>query len=959
LDELNEEQRAAVTHEGGPLLVIAGAGTGKTAVITQRIAWLIKEKNIRPDNILALTFTEKAATEMEERVDRLLPLGYTQVRIDTFHGFCEKILRTNAIEIGLDPDFRILTAPEQWLLIRKHLFELPLNYFRPLGNPTKFLQAIIRAIGSAKDQDLNPEKFIAYADSLDNAAENESNSKERDALREDAIRWREFGAVFSAYEKIMLQESAMDFGDVILNTVRLFKERPSVLKRVRNNISEVLVDEFQDTNGAQNNLLRLMVPEPDGPISVVGDDDQSIYAWRGSNITNILTFQHWYPNAKKIVLTKNYRSTQDLLDSAYQLIQFNNPMRLEKTAAVDKRLKSAIKTNEDVSVSHHHFATIEQEASFIADSIKHAVDKQGRDYRDFAVLLRTNSQADLLVPALMSRGVVFHVAEARGLLLRPEVRDVAAYLRAVFNPEDAVSLFRVISHDGYALPPYERQRLIMEAKRKNTPLITLVRNCGESEQLSDEAKQTLGKITTILDGHVRQAMSTAPSRIALEYLQNSGYLDWAVKQAEETPELLPNLSAFIQFVRDYEKSDPEATLMSFLEYLDFVVASGESPAQATAEIDYDAVRLMTVHGAKGLEFPVVFLFGATSDKYPVRDRSDLLEIPDIFSSQQEIDPRDAHILEERRLFYVAMTRAKERLFITSALLSGTGKSKKKPSKFIEEAGVQTILGEVGSSFAEQLMLPIPKTVRREVRPLFVPSQISASQVESYESCPLKYKYNYVYKIPVPQHHALTFGIVVHAVLKELGRLAKQGTPATVHDALELYEKFWNSEGYESKQHELSQKKKGIEQLEKYLEAHPDILSLAPLYFEEGFKFKLDNITVNGRIDRVDRKDGLVTVTDFKTGSAKDQKYADQDLQLSVYAIALQEVFQLHADRLVLSYMDGPTDRHTTRGSEDLDQAKERVLAAMKGIQEQQFAPNAGPMTCQFCPFKTICDHSVV
>lgn len=958
LSDLNNEQRAAVTHEKGPLLLIAGAGTGKTTVIANKILWLIQEKGVRPDNILALTFTEKTATEMEARVDRLLPMGLTQVRIATFHGFCERLLRDYAIEIGLDPSFKILTVPEQWLLLKRHLFELPLNYFRPLGNPTKFLQAIVRAIGSAKDQDLLPERFISYAGLLAEQAEKENDDKKKAELSEEALRWREFGEVYRAYQQIILSESAMDFGDIILNAVRLLKERPSIAAQIREKMSEVLVDEFQDTNGAQNNLLRLLVPEKDGQITVVGDDDQSIYAWRGSNIANILTFQEWYPGAKKIVLTKNYRSPQSLLDAAYEMIQYNNPIRLEKTANVDKRLTSAVKKNPEIAVSHHHFATLDEECSFIADQIIYGVEKMGRSYSDFAILLRTNSQADIIVPALVQKDVIYHVSEARGLLLRPEVRDVIAFLRVVADPTDSISVFRLISHEIFNLAPYEKQRLFNACRHENVAVFDKLRSVSTELEYTEETKAGAAKFVALVDFHLGNIVATQPSRAVIDFLQKSGYLAWAIKNTEKYPEILPNIGEFVKFIREYERSDPEASLIGFLDYLELIIASGESPAQASLGQDYDAVRIQTVHSAKGLEFPVVFILGATADKYPVRDRSNTLEIPEYFSDVKGIDERDTHLLEERRLFYVAMTRAKERLFITSAELSGTGKSRKKISRFIKEAGIETLSGG-GTTFLQQLKLPIvlgTKTTKRTI-PLILPKSISASQAETYETCPLKYKFQYIYRIPVPQNHTLTFGITIHAVLREVARRVSSEIKTEITDAVELYEKFWNSEGFEGKTHEKNQKEKGERILREYLRINAYLLNQKPLFAEEAFRLRVKDVTINGRIDRVDRIDGLVTVTDFKTGAPKDQKYANNDLQLSVYAIAMEEVFGLKAERLVLSYLEGPIDRRTTRDEKILSETKKRLVETMNSILAQKFSAKPNPMICHFCAFKNICDFS--
>jgi DNA helicase-2/ATP-dependent DNA helicase PcrA len=975
LAHLNAAQREAVTHEGGPLLVIAGAGTGKTAVITERIAWLIREKGYRPDSILALTFTGKAALEMEERMDRLLPLGYSQMWVDTFHGFGERVLRDAALEIGLDPAFRVLSVPQQWLLVRRHLFELPLRYFRPLGNPTKFLRALVRAIGAAKDQDLPPEKFDQFAHGEEEAAERVSDATERDALRETAVRWREFASAYRVYNALLLRESAMDFGDLILNTLRLFREHPSVLRRFQEQFRAILVDEFQDTNGSQNELLRLLVGQPvelrdsalladdgAGDITVVGDDDQSIYAWRGSNITNILGFQQM-PSARKIVLTENYRSPQEILDAAYVLIQHNNPYRLEKTADVVKKLSSTRTTTTpfDHRISHRHFETVEQESKFITENIVELVKENVCQYRDCAILTRTNAQADDIVPSLIQRDIPYHVAEARGLLLRPEIRDVAAYVRVVVEPENTVALFRVLSLSIFHLVPFERARLLSEAKRTNRSLVDLLRDAKALTLLSPRSREGIQTLVSILDADVSRGGSVLPSQVMLGFLQKSGYLEHLLRMERQAAEAVPNLAEFLNFIKEYERSEPEGSLLGFVEFLNLVVASGESPAQAVLPPDVDAVRIMTVHGAKGLEFPVVFLLGATRDKYPVRDQTEPLELPEAFAPQQDIDPRDAHILEERRLFYVAMTRAKERLYITSAARVGSQRVVRKPSPFIREAGLETIHGSGEATQAQQLMLPMA-AAPPPVAPasmLTLPATISVSQVETYETCPLKYQFQYVYRVPVPPHHALTFGTAVHAVLRDLARLVMAGKKPTLDDASALYEKHWSPEGFESKHHEAQQKQHGQELLAAYLRSHPELLARTPLFVEEPFRFRLDDVTVVGRMDRVDRNGSTVAVTDFKTGTAKDQKTADEGPQLSVYALALREVFHLHADRLTLSFLEGSVDRHTARTDEDLEKAKERLLATAERIRARDFTATPGSHVCRFCEFRTICDFSAV
>ncbi|HVH31725.1 MAG TPA: ATP-dependent helicase, partial [bacterium] len=338
LDGLNDAQRRAVTHETDPLLIVAGAGTGKTQVITRRIAWLIATKRARPSEILALTFTDKAAAEMEERVDVLVPYGYTDAWISTFHAFGDRVLRDHALDLGLRPDFRVLSKAEQVIFVREHLFEFPLDTYRPLGDPTRYIEAMLALISRAKDEDASPAEYRAYADRVIAEAQAHPEDKE---LAEFARRQQEVALTYARYQELLAKEGLADFGDLITLTLRLLRDHPIVLRDYRERFTHILVDEFQDTNYAQFQLVRLLVGD-DGPqrITVVGDDDQSIYKFRGAAISNILNFLEVYPHATRVVLTDNYRSSPAILDTSYRLIQHNNPDRLEAKTGLDKRLRA-------------------------------------------------------------------------------------------------------------------------------------------------------------------------------------------------------------------------------------------------------------------------------------------------------------------------------------------------------------------------------------------------------------------------------------------------------------------------------------------------------------------------------------------------------------------------------------------------------------------------------------------
>ena len=329
LEKLNKEQKEAVVYEKGPLLIVAGAGTGKTTVITQRIVYLIEKGVAKPEEILAVTFTEKAAAEMEERVDVLLPYGYVDLWISTFHSFCERILRDYALDIGLPADFKILDNPAGWLLVYRNLDKFDLNYYKPLGNPTKFIQALISHFSHCKDQAIYPEDYLKYAENL----------KTRDDIPEDdeTERIKEVANAYHTYQRLLLENSSLDFGDLINYCLKVFQKRPLILKKYREKFKYILVDAFQDTNWAQYELIKILA-EPKNNLTVCADDDQMIYLWRSASFNNIIQFSKDFPKAKQISLVKNYRSCQNILDLAYKFIKANDPDRLEYVNKISKKL---------------------------------------------------------------------------------------------------------------------------------------------------------------------------------------------------------------------------------------------------------------------------------------------------------------------------------------------------------------------------------------------------------------------------------------------------------------------------------------------------------------------------------------------------------------------------------------------------------------------------------------------
>ncbi|MBI4277101.1 MAG: UvrD-helicase domain-containing protein, partial [Armatimonadetes bacterium] len=607
LADLNPEQRRAVTHGAGPLLIVAGAGTGKTTVITRRIAYLIATKQARPREILALTFTDKAAAEMEERVDVLVPYGYADVWISTFHAFGDRVLREHALEVGLRPDFRILTRAEQVVFLKEHLFDLPLDYYRPLGDPSKHVEALIALFSRAKDEDVSPDEYLAYAERVAREAAERPDDRE---LNDFARQQQEIAQAYRRYRDLLAAEGLVDFGDLIILMLRLLRERPQVLRRYQEQFRHILVDEFQDTNYAQFQLVQLLAARHCN-VAVVGDDDQSIYKFRGAAISNILNFMDAFPNAAQVVLTRNYRSPQPLLDAAYRLIRHNDPDRLEVKHRLDKRLRG--RPQPGPTVHHLHFDTVGAEADAVARHIADRVDAGTHRYRDFAILVRANQDADQFLRSLNMRGIPFTFTGGQGLYQREEIRLIMAFLRAVANPYDNLSLHYLATSPLYQVDPGDLARGMSLTGRKRRSLEHIFRQRADYEELQEVALESWAAIDKLLED-LREMRAIArqhlTGRLLYEYVMNrTGYIGRLV--ASGTPEdeaKIANIAKFFDIAAKVGQLLRYDNVHAFVEYMDRLIEAGDDPTIAeVADPDRDAVHAMTVHKAKGLEFPVVIL----------------------------------------------------------------------------------------------------------------------------------------------------------------------------------------------------------------------------------------------------------------------------------------------------------------------------------------------------------------
>jgi DNA helicase-2/ATP-dependent DNA helicase PcrA len=696
LEGLNEQQEKAVTHGTGPLLIIAGAGTGKTTVLTRRIAYLIEQGLATPEEILALTFTVKATGEMEERVDQIMPLGYSEITISTFDAFAEKILRQHALDIGLPGDFKILDDTKAWILIRNHIYDFELDYYKPKGNPGKFIHALLRHFEMAKREGVAPEKYLEYASSLqlnlDTPVAKKKTKKPKVEIAEtgktdldsaEISRINEVANAYHKYQKLLLENSYLDFRDLINYTLKLFKTRPAILKFYQEKYKYILVDEFQDTDLAQYDLVKLMA-HPQNNITVVGDDDQSIYKFRGASISNILKFKEDYENASEVTLIDNYRSTQPILDLAYNFIQQNNPERLEARLKIDKKLKGH--SNEPGQIAVLHAKNMYEEAKSVVDKILELQENEGFNFNDFAILARANDHTEAFLAELSRRSLPYIFVASRGLYRKPLIIDLVSYLRLLTNFHQNDLLFRILNLRKFKIHHEDLVLISHTANRRALSIYEILKNLNGFVRVREETQKMVADLLATMDRHCKLASELPMTELFVRIVRDLGITETLADDSLENVENRSLLEQFYRKIQDFAETNIEKTLKIFLEEVSLEQEAGDTGSlQASPDTGPEAIKVMTVHASKGLEFACVFLVNMVDARFPSRDRKEQISLPE--NLVKEILPEgDAHLMEERRLFYVAATRAKRYLYFAWADDYG-GATLKKPSSFLLEAGL--------------------------------------------------------------------------------------------------------------------------------------------------------------------------------------------------------------------------------------------------------------------------------
>lgn len=606
LEGLNDKQAEAVQHTKGPLLVLAGAGSGKTRVLTTSIANLIENEGVDPRNILAITFTNKAANEMKDRVATLLNMDVSHLWIGTFHSICARILRMNIEKIGYSSNFTIYDTNDQRTLIKEIINDLGYKD----DNSVRDAQNLI---SSLKNKSISPSEFLKIDDYYRNQ--------------------NEYYEIYRLYEKRKKEYNSLDFDDLIEKVLELFKKDKQVLEYYQKKFEYVFVDEYQDTNAGQYELIKYFGGYHNNVI-VVGDADQSIYSFRGADISNILNFERDFKDAKVIKLEQNYRSTSNILNTANSLIENN----IERK---DKNLWTSNGNGDDVIYKNNSVES--EESKFVVDEIKSLVNS-GYSYNDIAILYRTNAQSRSFEETLMKNLIDYKVIGGLKFYDRKEIKDLVSYLKIIVNPKDDIALKRIINEPKRGIGQKSVEQMSRIASENDIAMLELITNPSYDQLLTDRLKKLAYKFYNPLQEIFENALKYTITDLINEVLDKSGYLkSLEASYSVEDRARIDNINEFISAASEYEENNPDDTIYDYLENLSLI-----SDLEKTEDKD-DSVVLMTMHAAKGLEFPVVFVVGLDDGLFP---------------GKRSID--EGNIEEERRLFYVAITRAREKLYLTSS-----------------------------------------------------------------------------------------------------------------------------------------------------------------------------------------------------------------------------------------------------------------------------------------------------
>ncbi|HKB18521.1 MAG TPA: ATP-dependent DNA helicase [Candidatus Dormibacteraeota bacterium] len=922
---LDTEQRGASAIGRGPVRVVAGAGTGKTAVIAERFRRLVKG-GASPSSILVMTFTDRAAAEMRDRIEDLI--GAVAPAVGTFHAIALSWLRADGRSIGVPAGFRIIAGAERWILARELMWQLGDLALTGDERPDDLVAPALQMLERLKQELVPLERLAAWAKSTED--------------REKAVLMQACARLFRAYEHQCRKERVLDFEDLLTLTVRMLEQRPALLDTYRERYPHVLVDEYQDLNLAQERLVELIAGG--GAPFVVGDDDQSIYRFRGASRASLERFLRAFPVASTVTLGRNHRSSRRIVAAAAALVG-NNPDRLPKD------LRSS-KSGEKVEVWACPDGTSESDA--IAQEAARLI-ASGLAPNAIAVLCRTNAISRPIADALAAHGLPHVVIGGHGFNDRPEIKDVIALLRVLRDPSDVVALARAVTRPPLSLA--QDVALTVLRDRNEIPSLEALGSWAPASTFA-RLLQALSAQAAVLD--VRD--------LFFELMEKTRYLEVLSSrlEASEAARSVANVSRFAELIAEFCETSTDRSLEAYMRHLELVLLSQEDERPAEVEGLGDAIQVMTIHQAKGLEFEAVFVPSLVEGRLPQSGRSPRFELPAVVL-EPLVRGREDVVAEERRLLYVAMTRAMRYLYLTRASHYEGGR-RWRDSRFLNEvraAGGRTIvLRDIAQSprpspqrgdsplDAPGLAEPAPGA------PLSQPSPrggegvvvLSYSSMSAYRDCPRQYWYRHVQRLPAAQSAEAVQGVILHETLRRAAEARRNGADVTAPMLRSLHRDVRAEITFPDARREATFERNGAAQLEAFRKQGG--LDARPEYLEQPFTVAVDGWTLNGVIDRIDRTSGSWRIIDYKSGRPLARR--PRDLQVALYALGAEAALKLDPVELEIVYLASGESVRVEPNRQLLSEAARQGSEVADGVRAGQFEARPDRRRCRLCPYRLVC-----
>ncbi|HZR27697.1 MAG TPA: ATP-dependent DNA helicase [Terriglobales bacterium] len=956
--QLDDAQRAAVEHVHGPMLVVAGAGTGKTTVLEQRIAHLIRNAHAAPDEILAVTYTEIAAKNLQERVTSLLArenIFSREFKACTFHAYCYGLLCRHG------EAFQVLDRTDLWIYLRRNIAQLPLERFIKAANPGRFLDDLLSFYDRCRDELVRASDYKNYVQRLrtgELALPRVGRMQDFEELSPDEVvaHCDEIARVYAKVEQMLAARKMGTFGDMIADALEVLRQDFVLLEEERKHAQFILIDEFQDSNVAQIELAALLAGEEQN-VFAVGDPDQAIYRFRGATSGAFDEFARRFPRVKRERLERNHRSLTPILQSSFVAISKNPDVAGWKRAALrSAREEDAGRECGPVAVPVTTVMTpdICAEAADIADAIRerHGVASASGEelhWRDFAVLYRTHAQREKLTEEFSLRNIPFTVTGVDVLESTP-IRDLLAVLRVIISFPNAISLFRMAALPQFGINAEALHAALLEGGRDPDLAAALAKQEGGRKLL--EAVQSCRNLLA----KNSRATYMIPRVASLFGIDRAG----------------DALAVFREFVEQWSKKPitETGTLTEFLNYLEFFKEARGAVPLGKPDDELDAVRLLTVHAAKGLEWKQVHVIRLNAGSFPLRYQEPLFAFPDALRRSPhggDEDDKKLHGEEERRLLYVAMTRAADRLLLYAR--PGRGKDGT-PDGFLRELLKDKSLAQV---LQQRPAHPYEALEAEEARPiaaiarwLQLPAQrdfsrmpLSATAIENYKVCPLRFKIEQDWRLPGEAAAAMLFGNVMHSVLKFYYDEVHSGRQPGYEAILQRFEELMSHMSFEDPVQQQLYARQGRVQLQTFLQTCEAAPSVQVLNTERTFRIEIGGVEIIGRVDRMDALDSdanRVVITDYKTGRPREQHDADQSLQLSIYAMAAERAWKLQAERLIFHNLEDNSRIEASRSPEQLRVHEDEIRQVARDIAEGRFEATPG-FHCRSCAYYSLCPET--